>query len=129
MKSTTKRKVGAIATGVAAVTSLGLGASTALAATSVVSGNLNPNGALVQYATYRTKQGYGSIGLNVTNMPSGYLRLGLINANHVQFSDSIQWNTKGYKSWSGVYSGTRFALQGRMASGGTDTYWSGVLTY
>lgn len=124
------KKVAIAITGIALALSMSVGVTSAYAATETIGGYLNTSGALVQYATYRTKQGTGSIDLNVYNMPSGSLRLGLINTSGVQFSGSIQWDRPGWDSWLGVYNGTRFAFQGRMQSSfPLDNYWEGTLNY
>lgn len=132
MFSNAMRKAGATLAGLALASTVGLGVATANAAstaTSYVSGLMNTSGSLTQYNNYRVKNGYGSIGLNIDNMTSGYLRLGLIDTSRNQFSDSIQWNRVGYDYWYGVQNGTWFAFQGRMAPGGTDNDWGGTLTY
>ncbi|MBR5951256.1 MAG: hypothetical protein IKZ87_07475, partial [Actinomycetaceae bacterium] len=91
-------------------------------------------GSLVQYNTTRTHTFNGAISLNVTDMPSGYLRLGLRNmkvAGGPQFTDTIQWNARGGKEWYNILKDTKFALQGRMKPGGwySDNVWGGTLTY
>lgn len=107
---------------------------TALAANSYVSGELNSSGSLVRYDYTRTHSFTGPITLNVVDMPSGHLRLGLRNmkkAGGPQFTDTIQWNVAGTRSWDRILVGTRFALQGRMKScwWWCDRTWGGTLTY
>lgn len=103
--------------------------------TSYVSGELNRSGSLVQYSYIRTHDYYGSITLVVDNMPAGYLRLGLRNMSAVggpQFSNSLQWNTTGTKSWTDVKAGVKFAFQGRMQATSNpfaDNIWGGTLIY
>lgn len=110
------------------------GAGVAYANTSGIGGQLNTSGSLVKYDYTRTHTFSGPITLSVTNMPSGYLRLGLRNMKQPggpQFSDTIKWNTTGTRSWEGVRKGTRFAFQGRMkqCSWWCDNSWGGTLTY
>ena len=127
-----KNKMAAL--GVSVVLAVGGTAGIANADTTSVGGELNTSGSLVQYNTTRTHTFNGSISLNVTNMPSGYLRLGLRNmkvAGGPQFTDTIQWNAPGGKEWYNILKDTKFALQGRMKPGSwySDNYWGGTLTY
>ncbi|HEL0567450.1 TPA: hypothetical protein TUT10_002028 [Streptococcus equi subsp. zooepidemicus] len=100
-----------------------------------VSGQLNKSGSLVQYDYVRTHSYTGPISLSINDMPSGYLRLGLRNMKQSggpQFTDTLQWNTKGAKQWDDILKGTKFAFQGRMQATGSwfaDITWGGDLTY
>ncbi|MDP9801625.1 hypothetical protein J2S49_001701 [Arcanobacterium wilhelmae] len=113
----------------------GAGAAVANADTTRIGGDLNTSGALVKYDYTRTHTFNGPITIDIDDMPSTYLRLGLRNmkiAGGPQFGQSIQWNSVGRHSWTGVRKGTRFALQGRM--GATwfwqrDNHWGGTITY
>lgn len=119
----------------AAAVALAIGcAGTAWADNAYVSGELNKSGSLVQYDYTRTHTFTGPISLSVNNMLSNYLRLGLRNmkaSGGPQFTDSLQWNTVGAKSWDNILVGTRFAFQGRMGACTwfCDTNWGGNLTY
>lgn len=109
-------------------------AGVAYADNSYVSGQLNTSGSLVQYDYTRTHTFNGPISLSVNDMPSGYLRLGLRNMKlpgGPQFTDTLQWNTRGAKSWNNILKGTFFAFQGRMkpCSWWCDNTWGGDLTY
>lgn len=108
--------------------------SVSYADSSYVSGTLNRSGHLVQYDYTRTHTFDGPISLSITDLPAGYLRLGLRNMNASggpQFTDTLQWNVTGTKEWGDILRGTRFAFQGRMPESrwGADTTWGGYLTY
>lgn len=110
------------------------GAGIALADNAYVKGELNTSGALVKYDYTRTHTYTGPISLSVNDMPSGHLRLGLRNMKQSggpQFTDSLQWNTTGAKSWDNILENTRFAFQGRMKAckWWCDRTWGGDLTY
>lgn len=118
----------------AAIAMLASGTSVAYADNTYVSGDLNTSGALVRYDYTRTHTFNGPITLSVNNMPSGHLRLGLRNMNQSdgpQFTETLQWNAEGTKSWDDILKGTRFAFQGRMKECRwfCDNTWGGSLTY
>ncbi len=118
----------------AAIVMLASGAGVAYAANTYVSGDLNTTGSLVQYDYTREHTFNGPITLSVDNMPSVHLRLGLRNMNKSggpQFTETLQWNARGTKSWDDILKGTRFAFQGRMKECRwfCDNTWGGSLTY
>ncbi|WP_353066773.1 hypothetical protein [Arcanobacterium hippocoleae] len=112
-------------------------AGIAYADSSHVSGYLNTSGSLVKYDYTRTHTYNGPISLSVNDMPSGHLRLGLRNMKQSggpQFTNTLQWNAAGAKSWDNILRGTRFAFQGRMQACSwynvfCDNKWGGDLTY
>ncbi|AOZ73074.1 hypothetical protein BSR29_03070 [Boudabousia liubingyangii] len=110
------------------------GTGLAYADNSYVGGQLNKSGSLVKYDYTRTHTYDGPISLSINDMPSGHLRLGLRNmkvSGGPQFTDTLQWNAVGAKSWDRVKKNTRFAFQGRMkaCSWWCDINWGGDLTY
>ncbi len=113
--------------------------ATALAtSTENIGGNLNRDGTLVQYSTFRTHTYTGEILLNLNNNTVNYTRLGLRNTSGAQFTNTEQWDSLGTKHFhlsstgsSTIPSGTRFAFNGRMGTTiwPLDNYWAGILTY
>ena len=91
----------------AAIAMLASGTSVAYADNTYVSGDLNTSGALVRYDYTRT---------HTFNGP---------------FTETLQWNAEGTKSWDDILKGTRFAFQGRMKECRwfCDNTWGGSLTY
>lgn len=98
-----------------------------------VQGQLNTRGNLVQYSKVRTHTYEGAIRLNVTDMPYGYLRLGLRDVRYKdgrQLAGTVTWYAKGSKSFGTFKKGTRFAIQGRMQKApGRDNTWGGNLSF
>lgn len=116
-----------------------LAATAAFATQVAVSGDLNRDGTLVRYATFRTHQYAGTISMYLTNNTTNYTRLGLRNTAGTQFTYTEQWdsvpNGKNFALTSNgsinIPAGTRFALNGRMGSTwwGCDNHRAGTLSF
>jgi hypothetical protein len=113
-------------------------ASAAYASTENISGDLNRDGSLVQYSTFRTHTYTGVISVNLNNNTVNYTRLGLRNTAGSQFTNTERWDSLGLKNFhlssngsTTIAQGTRFAFNGRMGSTvwPADNHWGGVLTY
>lgn len=120
------------ALGVSIILAVGGTAGIANADTTNIWGTLHPEGYLVKYDKTRIHTFNGPITLNVTDMPSGYLRLGLrdmARRGGPQFTATKQWNKTGSQYWPNIAKGQKFAIQGRMKPAGPDWKWGGRLTY
>ena len=84
------------------------------AATETIRGTLNRGGYLVQYNKVRMHSYTGPVYLRIFDLPSTYVRVGLTDLNHYQFTNSIQWNWPAKKKWTNVPKGKRFKIQARM---------------
>lgn len=133
-----KKLIKAAAAAIAACGLLLGSTMSAYAETDQVDGHMNKDGSLVQYDRERVHEHNGPIILNITHLPSGYLRMGLRNMRAPggpQFTDSYQWDHTGAKAWNNILANTHFALQGRMKGCGgwwnltCDDYWSGEVTF
>lgn len=111
----------------------------AFAATMSVSGDLNRDGTLVQYGTFRTHTFTGPINIYLSNNTTNYTRLGLRYQNGTQFTYTHQWDSAGSghdfvridNNSITIPQGTRFAINGRMGSTywPKDNHWAGTLSY
>ncbi|MBS3942658.1 MAG: hypothetical protein KGZ32_00245 [Dethiobacter sp.] len=104
-----------------------------------IDGYMNRDGTLVQYTTWRTTTTTGQVRLNLNNNTANVTRLGLRNRAGVQFTNTEQWDSLGWRNFhlsstgsSTIPQGTRFAFNGRMNSvtwPWADNYWAGTLTF
>lgn len=113
-------------------------APSAFATQTSIGGTLPADGGTYHYATLRTKATAGAITLRLDNDTSGWTWLWLRNSASATLSEENGWYTpssshvafvKYMSGGSTIYpAGQQFKFSGCMGSG-TDTYWSGLLTY
>lgn len=122
-----KKSVEAVTATIAAII-IAFGLPVAAQATESVSGILSCDGSLIQYATYRWHNP-GTWGMTISDNVSTYSRFGMRNASGLQVTNTIQFNTTGYKGWGYHSGGAAYAINGRMGPDNTacKSSWSGTL--
>lgn len=114
------------AMGLAALTSVGLGAEVATAATVNVSGTVCTCGTWTTYENVRAKAGYGDISMRVTNNVSTTLVITLTRSDGTVFTSERAFTGTPVDKvvGSGVLDRTNFRIRARMyANRASDHYW------